>query len=85
MTGVEPYALNTALFSDYAAQAAHDLAATTAQGRSTTRTEAFEFPVGTIISKTFLLPCARRRLPIRGAAYRRTGAKSRTADLAKCA
>lgn len=55
--GVEPYALNTALFSDYAhkfrtlwlppgTRARYD-----AQG-------AFEFPVGTIISKTFYYPKA---------------------------
>ena len=56
-TGVEPYALNTALFSDYA----HKLRtlwlppATRAQYA---RDEAFDFPVGTIISKTFYYPRA---------------------------
>ncbi len=55
--GVEPYALNTALFSDYAhkyrtlwlpqgTRARYDAQAT------------FEFPVGTIISKTFYYPKA---------------------------
>ncbi|MCI4566522.1 SO2930 family diheme c-type cytochrome [Lysobacter sp. CFH 32150] len=56
-TGVEPYALNTALFSDYA----HKLRTlwlppgTKAQYA---RDEAFDFPVGTIISKTFYYPRA---------------------------
>lgn len=53
--GVEPYALNTALFSDYA----HKLrtiwmpAGTKANYDAS---EAFDFPVGTIISKTFYYP-----------------------------
>ena len=53
--GVEPYALNTALFSDYA----HKLRTlwlppgTTATYHAT---DAFDFPVGTIISKTFYYP-----------------------------
>jgi uncharacterized repeat protein (TIGR03806 family) len=56
-TGVEPYALNTALFSDYA----HKLRTiwlppgTRARYRSE---GAFDFPVGTIISKTFYYPRA---------------------------
>lgn len=55
--GVEPYALNTALFSDYA----HKLRTIwmPANTKATYRTdEAFDFPVGTIISKTFYYPLA---------------------------
>jgi len=55
--GVEPYALNTALFSDYA----HKLRTLwLPQGKvATYRADAaFEFPVGTIISKTFYYPRA---------------------------
>jgi uncharacterized repeat protein (TIGR03806 family) len=55
--GVEPYALNTALFSDYA----HKLRTIwmPANTKATYRAdEAFDFPVGTIISKTFYYPLA---------------------------
>lgn len=54
-TGVEPYALNTALFSDYA----HKLRTIWLPPGTKARysaSEAFEFPVGTIISKTFYYP-----------------------------
>lgn len=53
--GVEPYALNTALFSDYA----HKLRTLWMPPGTRARydaSEAFEFPVGTIISKTFYYP-----------------------------
>ena len=53
--GMEPYALNTALFSDYA----HKLRAIWIPKGTQARydaTEAFDFPVGTIISKTFYYP-----------------------------
>jgi uncharacterized repeat protein (TIGR03806 family) len=53
--GVEPYALNTALFSDYA----HKLRTIwMPKGVHATyrANEAFDFPVGTIISKTFYYP-----------------------------
>jgi uncharacterized repeat protein (TIGR03806 family) len=53
--GVEPYALNTALFSDYA----HKLRTLwLPPGTKAKYSEgaAFEFPVGTIISKTFYYP-----------------------------
>lgn len=53
--GVEPYALNTALFSDYA----HKLRTIWLPPGTKARydaTEAFDFPVGTIISKTFYYP-----------------------------
>lgn len=52
---VEPYALNTALFSDYA----HKLRTIWLPPGTKARyeaAEAFEFPVGTIISKTFYYP-----------------------------
>jgi uncharacterized repeat protein (TIGR03806 family) len=55
--GVEPYALNTALFSDYA----HKLRTLwLPPGTKAKYSEgaAFEFPVGTIISKTFYYPRA---------------------------
>lgn len=55
--GVEPYALNTALFSDYA----HKLRTIWMPPGSKAKydaTEAFDFPVGTIISKTFYYPRA---------------------------
>lgn len=54
---VEPYALNTALFSDYA----HKLRTIwMPPGTKATydATEAFDFPVGTIVSKTFYYPRA---------------------------
>jgi uncharacterized repeat protein (TIGR03806 family) len=53
--GVEPYALNTALFSDYA----HKLRTIWLPSGTKARydaAEAFDFPVGTIISKTFYYP-----------------------------
>jgi len=53
--GVEPYALNTTLFSDYA----HKLRTLwLPPGTQATYApyEAFDFPVGTIISKTFYYP-----------------------------
>lgn len=53
--GVEPYALNTALFSDYA----HKLRTLWLPPGIKARyhpDEAFDFPVGTIISKTFYYP-----------------------------
>ncbi|MFC5579259.1 SO2930 family diheme c-type cytochrome [Lysobacter niabensis] len=53
--GVEPYALNTALFSDYA----HKLRTIWLPPGTKARYEAmdaFDFPVGTIISKTFYYP-----------------------------
>ncbi|HEY0503840.1 MAG TPA: SO2930 family diheme c-type cytochrome [Lysobacter sp.] len=56
-TGVEPYALNTALFSDYA----HKLRTIwmpTGTKAKYDAAEAFDFPVGTIISKTFYYPRA---------------------------
>lgn len=55
--GVEPYALNTALFSDYA----HKLRTLwLPPGTKAKYSEdaAFEYPVGTIISKTFYYPRA---------------------------
>ncbi len=55
--GVEPYALNTALFSDYA----HKLRTIWLPPGTRAKyhaTDAFEFPVGTIISKTFYYPRA---------------------------
>jgi uncharacterized repeat protein (TIGR03806 family) len=55
--GVVPYDLNTPLFSDYA----HKLRTVWLPPGSTARysaTDAFEFPVGTIISKTFYYPRA---------------------------
>ena len=57
--GVEPYALNTALFSDYA----HKLRTIWVPPGTKAKydaTEAFDFPVGTIISKTFYYPRAAR-------------------------
>ncbi len=54
-SGVEPYALNTALFSDYA----HKLRTIwlpPGKQASYRDNEAFDFPVGTIISKTFYYP-----------------------------
>ena len=56
--GVEPYALNTALFSDYA----HKLRTIwMPPGTKATyhASEAFDFPVGTIITKTFYYPRAK--------------------------
>ena len=53
--GVEPYALNSALFSDYA----HKLRTIWMPQGSAAKydaNEAFDFPVGTIISKTFYYP-----------------------------
>ena len=53
--GVEPYALNTALFSDYA----HKLRTIWLPPGTKARyyaMDAFDFPVGTIISKTFYYP-----------------------------
>jgi uncharacterized repeat protein (TIGR03806 family) len=55
--GVEPYALNTALFSDYA----HKLRTLWLPPGTKAKYSgdaAFEFPVGTIISKTFYYPRA---------------------------
>ncbi len=55
--GVEPYALNSALFSDYA----HKLRTLwlPPETKATYQDyEAFDFPVGTIISKTFYYPRA---------------------------
>lgn len=53
--GVEPYALNTTLFSDYA----HKLRTIwlpPGKRAGYQMSEAFDFPVGTIISKTFYYP-----------------------------
>ena len=53
--GVEPYALNTALFSDYA----HKLRTIWMPPGTKAKydaNDAFDFPVGTIISKTFYYP-----------------------------
>ena len=53
--GVEPYALNSALFSDYA----HKLRTIwMPEGKKAkySANDAFDFPVGTIISKTFYYP-----------------------------
>ncbi|BDU17949.1 SO2930 family diheme c-type cytochrome [Lysobacter auxotrophicus] len=55
--GVEPYALNTALFSDYA----HKLRTIWMPPGTKAKydaNDAFDFPVGTIISKTFYYPRA---------------------------
>ena len=53
--GVVPYDLNTPLFSDYADKSRH---VWMPAGTSATynRDEVFDFPVGTIISKTFAFP-----------------------------
>jgi uncharacterized repeat protein (TIGR03806 family) len=54
-TGVLPYDLNTPLFTDYA----HKLRTVwmpAGKAANYSATEAFEFPVGTIISKTFYYP-----------------------------
>ena len=50
---VVPYELNTPLFSDYALEIAHCLAARRAQRQATTRIRSSTFRLGTIISKTF--------------------------------
>jgi uncharacterized repeat protein (TIGR03806 family) len=53
--GVVPYELNTPLFSDYADKSRHVwMPANTAATYN--RDEVFDFPVGTIISKTFAFP-----------------------------
>jgi uncharacterized repeat protein (TIGR03806 family) len=56
-TGVEPYALNTALFSDYAHKL-RTLWLPPGTQANYSGDAAFEFPVGTIISKTFYYPRA---------------------------
>lgn len=53
--GVEPYALNTALFSDYAHKLRTIWMPPGTQAKYDAN-EAFDFPVGTIISKTFYYP-----------------------------
>jgi uncharacterized repeat protein (TIGR03806 family) len=53
--GVEPYALNTALFSDYAHKL-RTLWLPPGTHAGYAAYEAFDFPVGTIISKTFYYP-----------------------------
>ena len=53
--GVEPYALNTALFSDYAHKLRTIWMPQGTQAKYDAK-EAFDFPVGTIISKTFYYP-----------------------------
>ena len=53
--GVEPYDLNLALFSDYA----HKLRTVWIEGEEPARyddVETFDFPVGTVITKTFYYP-----------------------------
>ena len=53
--GVEPYDLNLALFSDYA----HKLRTVWIEGDEPARyddVETFDFPVGTVITKTFYYP-----------------------------
>ncbi len=55
--GVEPYALNTALFSDYAHKLRTVWMPPGAHAKYDGQ-EAFDFPVGTIISKTFYYPRA---------------------------
>ena len=71
--GVVPYDLNTPLFSDYA----HKLRTIWMPRRhrppNTMRMASFDFPVGTIISKTFYYPLPARRsarLEVRGAHLR---------------
>jgi uncharacterized repeat protein (TIGR03806 family) len=54
-TGMEPYALNSALFSDYAHKLRAIWMPTGGQARYDA-TDAFDFPVGTIITKTFYYP-----------------------------
>lgn len=54
-TGVEPYELNSPLFSDYA----HKLRTVwmpAGQSARWSQDQAFDFPVGTVISKTFYYP-----------------------------
>lgn len=53
--GVEPYALNTALFSDYAHKLRTIWMPAGAKANYHAQ-DAFDFPVGTIISKTFYYP-----------------------------
>ncbi len=67
---VVPYDLNTPLFSDYA----HKLRTMwmpAARAATYSATESFEFPVGTIFSKTFYYPRDRRRRS-RGVSYLRS-------------
>ena len=84
-TGVEPYALNTALFSDYA----HKLRTIWMPPGSKAKyqpDEAFDFPVGTIISKTFYYPRAAGADGAKGAVLRvaeRPGESSDGLDLSK--
>ena len=78
--GVEPYALNTALFSDYA----HKLRTIWMPEGTKAKynaTEAFDFPVGTIISKTFYYPRAKDGAVLRVA--EQTGESADGLDLSK--
>lgn len=56
--GMEPYDLNTALFTDYA-QKLRAVYLPPGTSASYQDSEAFDFPVGTIISKTFFYPRGR--------------------------
>lgn len=53
--GVIPYDLNTPLFSDYA-EKYRTIWMPPGQSATYRETEAFDFPVGTVISKTFMYP-----------------------------
>ena len=54
--GVTPYALNTALFSDYALKLRTVWLPDGAQPAQWHDDETFDFPVGTVITKTFYYP-----------------------------
>ncbi len=54
-TGVVPYELNTPLFSDYA-EKYRTLWVPPGQAATYREAEVFDFPVGTILSKTFMYP-----------------------------
>ncbi|MFP4520356.1 MAG: hypothetical protein ACLFQ5_12975, partial [Oceanicaulis sp.] len=56
--GVTPYDLNTALFSDYALKLRTVWTPEGAAPAAYDAREAFEFPVGTVITKTFYYPRA---------------------------
>lgn len=69
--GVQPYALNTPLFSDYA-EKYRTLWVPPGQAATYREAEVFDFPVGTILSKTFMYPVA-GSVPAAKAAQRAVG------------
>lgn len=80
--GVEPYDLNTALFTDHAAKLRtiwmpEGVSATYREG------EVFDFPVGTVITKTFYYPVDEAGNVLRGDAGLQVSNRPETLDLAR--